>query len=56
MDKTIDARTYVYNLAGENRDKEPVEDEEVLIESVGSAKKKGVEINFLEVDVNLGFM
>ncbi|XP_074346426.1 protein FAR1-RELATED SEQUENCE 5-like [Apium graveolens] len=40
VDKTIYARTYVCNLAGENRDKEPVEDEEVLIGSVGSEKKK----------------
>ncbi|XP_074342875.1 protein FAR1-RELATED SEQUENCE 5-like [Apium graveolens] len=40
VDKTIYARTYVCNLAGENRDKEPVEDEEILIVSVGSAKKK----------------
>ncbi|XP_074347011.1 protein FAR1-RELATED SEQUENCE 5-like [Apium graveolens] len=39
VDKTIYARTYVCNLA-ENRDKEPVEDEEVLIGSVGSEKKK----------------
>ncbi|XP_074327058.1 protein FAR1-RELATED SEQUENCE 5-like [Apium graveolens] len=40
VDKTIYARTYVCNLAGENRDKEPVEDEKVLIGSVGSEKKK----------------
>ncbi|KAL8109782.1 hypothetical protein AgCh_025756 [Apium graveolens] len=40
VDKTIYVRTYVCNLAGENRDKEPVEDEEVLIGSVGSEKKK----------------
>ncbi|KAL8126913.1 hypothetical protein AgCh_014003 [Apium graveolens] len=40
VDKIIYARTYVCNLAGENRDKEPVEDEEVLIGSVGSEKKK----------------
>ncbi|KAL8117589.1 hypothetical protein AgCh_015463 [Apium graveolens] len=40
VDKTIYARTYVCNLAGENRDKEPVEDEEVLIGSVDSEKKK----------------
>ncbi|XP_074376745.1 protein FAR1-RELATED SEQUENCE 5-like [Apium graveolens] len=39
VDKTIYARTYVCNLTGENRDKEPVEDEEVLIGSVGSEKK-----------------
>ncbi|XP_074374263.1 protein FAR1-RELATED SEQUENCE 2-like [Apium graveolens] len=40
VDKIIYTRTYVCNLAGENRDKEPVENEEVLIGSIGSAKKK----------------
>ncbi|XP_074328313.1 protein FAR1-RELATED SEQUENCE 5-like [Apium graveolens] len=40
VDKIIYAHTYVCNLAGENRDKEPVEDEEVLIGSVDSEKKK----------------
>ncbi|XP_074366584.1 protein FAR1-RELATED SEQUENCE 5-like [Apium graveolens] len=40
VDKPIYARTYFCNLAGENCDKQPVEDEEILIGSVGSAKKK----------------
>ena len=39
-DKSIYGRMYVCNLAGENRGKNPVEEEEILIGSVGSVKGK----------------